>query len=167
MNDKQITQCINAAEMGLTQEQASELLEIPLGLVHGLTKEFNIQFSCLRSKTNAKRRSDNRNSNRKRRPIIEHYDRRSKTQHEAELATKVRRNSSLVQNDPSQHKKDLEEFKSLIASLNTTEEKIKLCEEITYAYRIRNLREQEHKTPKGPKLPYNKKHTGPICSGLY
>jgi len=155
MNDKQITQCINAAEMGLTQEQASELLEIPHGLVQALTKEFNIQFSCLRRKANERRSSKlkSRESNSTGAPFIEAYGGRSSNRQQATPRSKATRTRSTNTNNTE--KLDYKTLEKLIASGKTKQQKF----EIGYSYIFKELRQREHNTTKGPKIPVQKIHS--------
>jgi len=53
-----LSKCINAAEMGLTQREASTLLDIPYADVQELTKKYGIKFVCPRRKANERRRED-------------------------------------------------------------------------------------------------------------
>lgn len=53
-----LSKCINAAEMGLTQREASTLLDIPYADVQELTKKYGIKFVCPRRKANERRRKD-------------------------------------------------------------------------------------------------------------
>jgi hypothetical protein len=53
-----LSKCINAAEMGLTQREASTLLDIPYADVQELTKKYGIRFVCPRRKANERRRKD-------------------------------------------------------------------------------------------------------------
>ena len=56
MQKSDISKCINAAEMGLTQREASTLLDIPYAEVQRLTKKYEIKFVCPRRKANERRR---------------------------------------------------------------------------------------------------------------
>ncbi len=58
MQKSDISKCINAAEMGLTQREASTLLDIPYAEVQRLTKKYEIKFVCPRRKANERRRED-------------------------------------------------------------------------------------------------------------
>jgi len=58
MQKSDISKCINAAEMGLTQREASTLLDIPYADVQELTKKYGIKFVCPRRKANERRRED-------------------------------------------------------------------------------------------------------------
>ena len=153
MNDKYIVQCINAAEMGLTQEQTSELLEIPYDIVQRLTKEFNIKFLFLGGKAN-ERRNNNRKNNIKRASFIKPHDNRSKPETKTQLKTKTRGNTSFTRYDPEQHTEKY--LRDLIASAETPKKKIQLYDEITYSYKLIKLREKENETAKGPKIPIQK-----------
>lgn len=53
-----LSKCINAAEMGLTQREASTLLDIPYKDVQEITKKYGIEFVCPRRKANERRRKD-------------------------------------------------------------------------------------------------------------
>ena len=56
MSTNKLSECINAAEMGLTQREASTLLDIPYAEVQRLTKKYEIKFVCPRRKANERRR---------------------------------------------------------------------------------------------------------------
>ena len=58
MQKSDISKCINAAEMGLTQRETSTLLDIPYADVQELTKKYGIKFVCPRRKANERRRED-------------------------------------------------------------------------------------------------------------
>ena len=58
MQKSDISKCINAAEMGLTQRETSTLLDIPYAEVQRLTKKYEIKFVCPRRKANERRRED-------------------------------------------------------------------------------------------------------------
>tara|TARA_Y100000385_G_scaffold285838_1_gene346562 strand:- start:214 stop:900 length:687 start_codon:yes stop_codon:yes gene_type:complete len=58
MQKSDISKCINAAEMGLTQREASTLLDIPYAEVQRLTKKYEIKFVCPRRKANERRREN-------------------------------------------------------------------------------------------------------------
>ena len=58
MSTNELSECINAAEMGLTQREASTLLDIPYAEVQRLTKKYEIKFVCPRRKANERRRED-------------------------------------------------------------------------------------------------------------
>jgi hypothetical protein len=51
----ELSKCINAAEMGLTQRETSTLLDIPFSQVKELTDRYGIKFTCARTKANQKR----------------------------------------------------------------------------------------------------------------
>lgn len=55
MSTNELSKCINAAEMGLTQRETSTLLDIPLSLIKELTDKYGIKFTCGRRKANQKR----------------------------------------------------------------------------------------------------------------
>jgi len=156
MNDKQITQCINAAEMGLTQQQVSELLEIPYGLVQALTKEFNIKFSCLRRQANGKKRNSklkSRKSNSTGAPFIEAYGGRGSNKQQTTPLSKTTRTRSTNRNDTE--KLDYKTLEKLIKSGKTKQQKY----EIGYSYIFKELRQRENETAKGPKIPIQKIHS--------
>ena len=51
----ELSKCINAAEMGLTQREASTLLDIPYSTIKELTNKYGIKFVCPRRKANERR----------------------------------------------------------------------------------------------------------------
>lgn len=157
MYEKEMMQCINAAEMGLTQEQTSELLEIPFGVVLALTKEFNIKFRCLRSKDND--RNNDRQSNTQRQETNNRYDSRSRVRQKAKASPKITRTRSFARYGSEEYKR----LKYLYLSDKLPKEK----QEPILAHLLKELREQEHETIKGPRLPYKKINVGSRCSGLY
>jgi hypothetical protein len=55
MQGTELSKCINAAEMGLTQKEASTLLDIPYSTVKELTNKYGIKFVCPRRKANERR----------------------------------------------------------------------------------------------------------------
>ena len=61
MQGTELSKCINAAEMGLTQRETSTLLDIPLSLIKELTDKYGIKFTCGRRKANEKRALDSSN----------------------------------------------------------------------------------------------------------
>ena len=157
MYEKQMMQCINAAEMGLTQEQTSELLEIPFGVVLALTKEFNIKFRCLRSKNND--RNNDRQSNTQRKETNNRYDSRSRIKPKAKVSAKITRTRRFAGYGSEEYKR----LKYLYLSDKLPKEK----QEPILAHLLKELREQEHETIKGPRLPYKKINIGSRCFGLY
>jgi len=61
MSTTELSKCISAAEMGLTQREASTLLDIPFSLIKELTDKYGIKFTCSRTKANKKRAIDSPN----------------------------------------------------------------------------------------------------------
>ena len=58
MQGIELSKCINAAEMGLTQRETSTLLDIPFSQVKELTDKYGIEFTCARTKASQKRSAD-------------------------------------------------------------------------------------------------------------
>jgi hypothetical protein len=61
MSTTELSKCINAAEMGLTQRETSTLLDIPFSLIKELTDKYGIKFTCAKAKANKKRIIDSPN----------------------------------------------------------------------------------------------------------
>ncbi len=55
MAQSELSKCITAAEMGLTQREASTLLDIPYSTVKEITDKYGIKFVCPRRKANERR----------------------------------------------------------------------------------------------------------------
>lgn len=91
MQKSDISKCINAAEMGLTQREASTLLDIPYAEVQRLTKKYEIKFVCPRRKANERRREDRL---KKSSPSAENHGVNSEQQAEPQPKARTRRNKS-------------------------------------------------------------------------
>ena len=55
MAQSELSKCITAAEMGLTQREASTLLDIPYSTVKEISDKYGIKFVCPRRKANERR----------------------------------------------------------------------------------------------------------------
>ena len=91
MQKSDISKCINAAEMGLTQREASTLLDIPYAEVQRLTKKYEIKFVCPRRKANERRREDRL---KKSSPSAENHGVNSAQQAAPQPKARTRRNKS-------------------------------------------------------------------------
>ena len=91
MQKSDISKCINAAEMGLTQREASTLLDIPYAEVQRLTKKYEIKFVCPRRKANERRREDRL---KKSSPSAENHGVNSGQQAAPQPKARTRRNKS-------------------------------------------------------------------------
>ncbi len=91
MQGTELSKCINAAEMGLTQRETSTLLDIPLSLIKELTDKYGIKFTCARTKANQKRSVD---SPRQRETSTINHDKESRQQSTPKPKARTRRNKS-------------------------------------------------------------------------
>jgi len=91
MQGIELSKCINAAEMGLTQRETSTLLDIPFSQVKELTDKYGIEFTCARTKANQKRSVD---SPRQRETSTINDDKESAQQATPEPKARARRNKS-------------------------------------------------------------------------
>ena len=91
MQKSDISKCINAAEMGLTQRETSTLLDIPYAEVQRLTKKYEIKFVCPRRKANERRREDRL---KKSSPSAENHGVNSGQQAAPQPKARTRRNKS-------------------------------------------------------------------------
>jgi len=91
MQKSDISKCINAAEMGLTQREASTLLDIPYAEVQRITKKYEIKFVCPRRKANERRREDRL---KKSSPSVENHGVNSGQQAAPQPKARARRNKS-------------------------------------------------------------------------
>ena len=91
MQATEISKCIKAAEMGLTQREASTLLDIPFSQVKELTDKYGIKFTCARTKANQKRSID---SPRQRETSTINDDKESRQQSTTQPKARTRRNKS-------------------------------------------------------------------------
>ena len=91
MQKSDISKCINAAEMGLTQRETSTLLDIPYAEVQRITKKYEIKFVCPRRKANERRREDRL---KKSSPSAENHGVNSAQQTTPQPKARTRRNKS-------------------------------------------------------------------------
>jgi hypothetical protein len=91
MQGTELSKCIKAAEMGLTQRETSTLLDIPFSQVKDLTDKYGIKFTCARTKANQKRSVD---SPRQRETSTINDDKESRQQSTPKPKARIRRNKS-------------------------------------------------------------------------
>jgi len=91
MQGTELSKCINAAEMGLTQREASTLLDIPYSTVKELTNKYGIKFVCPRRKANERRSLQ---SPRKSEASTINHDKESRQQSTPKPKARTRRNKS-------------------------------------------------------------------------
>jgi hypothetical protein len=155
MYDKEIIKCINAAKMGLTQKETSDLLEIPYKLIQTLSNKYNIEFPCARRKANEKRRGNKIKSGEgdaKMPSFIEAYGRSSGTKQKIKLKAKTRRDTISFGNDSEEYHQRI--IKELIKPVSSLEKK----KEIAYAYRLHHFEVTQINNNKRPPFPKYKIH---------
>ena len=91
MAQSELSKCITAAEMGLTQREASTLLDIPYSTVKEITDKYGIKFVCPRRKANERRSVD---SPRQRETSTINDDKESAQQPTPEPKARTRRDKS-------------------------------------------------------------------------
>ena len=91
MAQSELSKCITAAEMGLTQREASTLLDIPYSTVKGITDKYGIKFVCPRRKANERRSVEG--PQQRAAPIINH-DKESAQQPTPKPKARTRRDKS-------------------------------------------------------------------------
>tara|TARA_R110000772_G_scaffold234262_1_gene345866 strand:- start:1261 stop:2001 length:741 start_codon:yes stop_codon:yes gene_type:complete len=92
MYGKEISKCINAAEMGLTKRQAATLLDIQYSLVKELADKYGIKFLDGRNQAGNERRFIE--SHKEKQEAVITYDRKSPQESQAKPKTRTRRNTS-------------------------------------------------------------------------
>lgn len=91
MYGKEISKCINAAEMGLTKKEASTLLDISYSLIKELADKYGIKFVDGRSQGSNERRVIN--SSQKKQATIAYDDRQRTQKPQAKPKAAARRNT--------------------------------------------------------------------------
>ncbi len=150
MSTNELSKCINAAEMGLTQRETSTLLDIPLSLIKELTDKYGIKFTCARTKANKKRIV---NSPRQRETSTISDDKESREQPTPQPKARTRR-------DKSSDRNSAERINEIYTSDLSRKEKY----ELIYAESWRSFEQKMIDLKLRPAFPEKKKYTPATAS---
>lgn len=145
MQGTELSKCINAAEMGLTQRETSTLLDIPLSLIKELTDKYGIKFTCARTKANKKRSVDSPNQR-----YTSTINDDPKSAHQAETKPKTR-----TRRDKSSDRNRAERIEEIYTGSLSRTEKF----ELIYAESIMSFEQKMIDLQLRPPFPEKKKYT--------